>query len=127
MLIPLLALIGVALSAYAYYVERKATNNPGYHAVCDLGKSMSCTKALLSEYGHYFDISNSLIGFFYYIILLYLSFELDILLIPLSFIAVLVSLYLAYIQYAKLKNFCIICTLMYVLNSALFVASLYLF
>lgn len=41
--------IGVALSAYAFYVETRAESEPTFKAMCDISQHMSCTKVFKSK------------------------------------------------------------------------------
>jgi len=119
-----IAVIGFFLSAYAYYVELKVKKNASYHAVCDIGEHASCSAAFKSEFGHMFGgISNSLAGMGYYatlVIVSYINLQWTFYLSALSF---LMTLYLAYVLYFKLKNFCLVCNLIYVVNIALLILS----
>jgi uncharacterized membrane protein len=40
----LVGLVGLALSAYALYVEYKSEQNPSYEAMCDINSRVSCSK-----------------------------------------------------------------------------------
>lgn len=80
----------------------------------------SCDEVLSSKYGYLFGPHNSFIGIFFYSFFFFLSFfsfpsEKSIGFIV-SFCGVFVSLYLAYIQYYKLKKFCDYCIFSLILN-----------
>lgn len=118
------SLIGFIFSIYALFVEFKYSKNKEYKAVCDLTENMSCTKAFSSKYGRIGILSNSLYGIFFYItisILTYFSYLNYI--FYLSILSFLGSLYLAYISYFKLKNFCLVCTAIYLVNTLLMIFS----
>ncbi len=121
LIIQILAFLGLLVSLYAYTVERNA-RNPNYKAFCDFTESMSCTKAFTSPYGKLFGISNALGGLIFYAVVLLLTFFGQTTFI---FILALVSfwgtLYLAYLSYFKMKNFCMVCNIIYMLNILLLI------
>ncbi len=125
MILQILAVIGLLLSLYAFYVEKRFKANSKYHAACDINNKISCTKAFKSKYGHTFGISNSIFGIFFYAIIFVLLFmNLTNIVFYLSTISLLGSLYLAYVLYFKVRSFCIVCNSIYVVNILLFVVSL---
>lgn len=88
----------------------------------------TCNQVLKSSYGYLFGPHNSLVGIFFYSFLFFCSlfnfpFQKSLLFV-LSFSSVLVSLYLAYAQYYKLKKFCDYCIFSLILN--LFLWNLFL-
>lgn len=119
--IQILAFLGLLVSLYAYTVERKARNQ-NYKAFCDFTDAMSCTKAFTSSYGKLFGISNALGGLIFYAVVLLLTFFGQMTFI---FVLALVSfwgtLYLAYLSYFKMKNFCMVCNIIYLLNILLLI------
>mgnify|MGYP001600424065 CR=1 FL=1 len=116
-IIIILSIIGVFLSIYAFYIERKTRENKKYKAVCDIGNNASCTKAFSSSYGKMFGISNSLAGIGFYIMIIILTIiGYPKIFFYFSIISLLFTLYLAYVSFFKLKNLCIICSLIYVIN-----------
>ena len=120
----IIALFGLIVSIYAVYVEYKHKKNKRYRAMCDIRKNISCTKAFSSKYGRLAGVSNSIIGVMFYALILllnYLGFVKEI--IYLSFFAFLGTLYLVYVSYFKLKNFCLVCTAIYVINTFLLISS----
>ncbi len=117
----ILAVIGLALSLYAYYLEYKLQDNSNYAAACDLNDRMSCTKVIKSPYSKTFGISNSILGLGYYsaIIGLVLTHQLHLL----GYLVIgglVASGYLAYILYFKIKTICVVCTSIYIVNILLF-------
>ena len=122
--IQITAFIGLLLSAYALYVEKKTERSTSYKAACDISDKISCTKAFKSKYAKMMGLSNSLFGLFVYIFILALTLYGDERIIFfLSAFAVLGSIYLAYISYFKLKNLCVVCTSIYLVNFLLLVFS----
>lgn len=121
-IIQLLAVLGFFAALYAYMIERKAKHLPDYKAICDIKESMSCTKAFTSSYGHLFGISNAVGGLFFYAALLLLTFlGLKEYLFYLTLISLFGTLYLAYLSYVKMKNFCVVCHIIYLINILLFI------
>ncbi len=120
-----LAAIGLILSAYAYYVERKARRTPQYKPFCNFSARISCTKAFLSPYGHLFGASNSLLGIaFYAMILLVALTKQSTAMIALATAGLLATLVLAYLSYMRQRNFCLVCSAVYAINIALFVLAI---
>ena len=116
-----IATLGILLSLYAVYVEHQAKKNAKYKAVCDISKKASCTAAFTSSYGRIAGFSNARGGVFFYLTIIAVSFlQLSLVLTVISSIALAGSLYLAYLQYIKMKNFCVVCTAIYVINALIF-------
>lgn len=119
MAVRLLALLGLLLSLYALTVKWRAETK-GYKPLCDLGKHVSCTKAFTSTAGALFGISNPVLGIVFYTFLLLRPGGLFAEALVVA--AVLLSLFLAYISYVRQRNFCVVCTSIYVINFLLLFA-----
>ncbi len=113
----LLAVIGFCISVYTYLLERKIKVMPTYKPVCDISDRISCTKPMLSPYANIFFFSNALASTAYYIVVAILA-ALDAyrLLFFAAIAACLVSVFLGYLLYFKIKSFCILCTSLYIIN-----------
>ncbi|XP_053964746.1 vitamin K epoxide reductase complex subunit 1 [Anastrepha ludens] len=122
-------LVGLLLSAYATYVELRAEKDADYVALCDLSPKVSCTAVFTSSYGRGFGLTkyvtswnppNGLLGIAFYIILLLLTPPrhrlLSLLQLFLCFVSNLLSIYLAYLLYFVLEDFCVVCVSIYVVN-----------
>ncbi|MEK6934972.1 MAG: vitamin K epoxide reductase family protein [Nanoarchaeota archaeon] len=118
----ILAILGFLISLYAYNVERKL-GKKGYKAGCDIRDNISCSKAFTSKYGKLVGIPNSLVGIFFYVIIFLLSYYNMTIIFYLAILAFLGSIYLAYISYFKLKNFCLVCSAVYLVNILLLIVS----
>ncbi|XP_074045413.1 vitamin K epoxide reductase complex subunit 1-like protein 1 [Macrotis lagotis] len=129
---------GILLSLYAYHVEREKERDPAARALCDLGPWVRCSAALSSRWGQGFGLlgsifgkdsainqSNSVFGLIFYILQLLLGMTASavaaLILMTSSIVSVLGSLYLAYILYFVLKEFCILCFITYLLNFILLI------
>ncbi len=122
--IAILSGIGVALSLYALYVKHKLQQDKGFKALCDINEKVSCTKAMGSEYGSFFIIPNSAFGVVFYAVMLLLGFFDEMKAVFwLSVLAVLGSVYLAYVSFFKLKVVCPVCMMVYAVNIFLLIAS----
>lgn len=119
-----LSILGFLLSLYSYYAEKKFCKTKR-KMICDINDKISCTKAFTSIYGKTFGISNSLYGMVFYLFILILSFYNLKYVFYLSILAVLGSVYLAYVLYFKVKSFCIVCNSIYLVNILLLVFSYY--
>ncbi|KAG7483743.1 hypothetical protein MATL_G00041570 [Megalops atlanticus] len=134
----LVCLLGILLSVYAFHVEREKARDPNYQAMCDVSNSMSCSKVFSSRWGRGFGLlgsifgqdsamnqPNSVYGIFFYVFQLLLGMTVSamaaLILMTTSIASVVGSLYLGYILYFVLKDFCIICVTTYALNFILFI------
>ena len=119
----IVAVIGLLLSLYTVYVERKLEKDKNYKAICDIGSS-SCTRVFSSKFGKTFGISNGIWGILLYIVVLVLTYlNLGDYVFYISILALIGSLYLAYTLYFRLKDFCLVCSGIYVVNLLLFIFS----
>jgi len=116
MIIQVIAFVGFLLSVYSYYVEWKTSKVKDYKPLCDIRENISCGKVFNSPYGKTFGVSNSIGGIFFYIVIFFLVLYNLKYVFYLSILSVLGSIYLAYVSYIKLKNFCLVCTGIYVVN-----------
>lgn len=116
--------VGFLISLYALVVRHKLLKTPTYSPICDIRDNISCSKALGSQYSQTLGIPNPLAGLIFYALLLVLSFFYMHLVIYPVLASVLFSIYLAYISYIKQRNFCLVCTLTYLVNMALLVITL---
>ena len=113
-----IAALGILASLYLIYVEWRYSKNHSYKAVCDISGKITCTGVLSTKYAKMFVVSNALAGMFFYIIILGLAFLNQITIaFYLSIAAVLFTIYLIYISYWKIKQYCIVCHITYVLNA----------
>ncbi len=120
LMIKILAGIGFLLSGYALYVKMRIERNPSFRPACDVSDHISCTKAFGSAYGTTMGMPNPVYGLiFYSLVFLFFDSALYI-----STAGILASAYLAYISYVKQKNFCLVCSAIYLINILLFLISL---
>lgn len=120
----IISIIGLALSIYAIVEERKVRKDAEYKPVCDINDRISCSKAFTSEYGKTFGISNSYGGLAFYTITPLAAYFAPQFLLSLVAFSVLGSVYLGYLQYFRLRTFCVVCTSIYAINIALLIAAL---
>ncbi|KAL8589472.1 hypothetical protein ACOMHN_061683 [Nucella lapillus] len=133
----LLALAGVLMSVYSLHVEEEKEKNPNYRAACDFNEHMSCSRVLTSKYARGFSLVEGLLGKDHLLnarncytgIFFYLAYPaVDLVLTPwlasgvllgLSVLGVVTSVYLAYVLFFILKDVCVVCITTYVLNGLL--------
>jgi uncharacterized membrane protein len=120
----IITVCGFLISLYALYVRHKVLKAPTYSPICDIRANISCSKALGSEYSKTMGVPNALAGLLFYALVFVLSFSYMHLVIYPVLASVLFSLYLAYISYIKQKNFCLVCTLTYLVNITMLVIAL---
>lgn len=117
-----LATIGFALSLYAFIVEQRLKRNTAYKPACDISDRISCSKVAASPYANLFFVSNAVVGMLFYVLVMLLAaLHYERLLMVVVLGGALMSVYLAYILYAKIKSLCLVCTATYIVNGALLV------
>jgi vitamin-K-epoxide reductase (warfarin-sensitive) len=120
--IAIIAGIGLIICLYGLYIERKAQANHAYKAACDISDQVSCTKTFLSPWGKMLGISNLYVGIAFYVGMIVVGFlDLHYLAFFGAAAACAASVFLAYILYAKVKTFCLLCSSIYVVNIILLV------
>ncbi|KAL0994792.1 hypothetical protein UPYG_G00127220 [Umbra pygmaea] len=134
----LVCVLGILLSVYAFHVETEKSRDSNYRAMCDVSNTISCSKVFTSRWGRGFGLlgsifgddsamnqPNSVYGILFYVFQLLLGITVSamaaLILMTTSILSVMGSLYLGYILYFVLKDFCIICLTTYALNFILFV------
>jgi len=119
-----LSVLGVVLSAYAVWVDTRLRKIVRYKPGCDISKKISCSSVFGSLYGHLLGISNAYIGLVGYAAIFVLATMDYIAAVNvLAFLAVAASLILAYWSYVKIKSFCLVCTVIYLINITLLFVS----
>ncbi|XP_069134653.1 vitamin K epoxide reductase complex subunit 1-like protein 1 [Argopecten irradians] len=130
----ILSFVGILLSFYAYYVETSAEKDKSFKAMCDFSETVSCSKVFTSRFGRGFGLvqyitgtdsvlnqPNSVFGVLFYVIqVVCASSVLPMLTNVQVFTAVLAncgSVYLAYILYFVLEDFCVVCVSTYLVNA----------
>ncbi len=117
-----LTTVGFLLAAYGYYVELQLKKNPHYKPLCNISDKASCTKTFTSSYGKTFDLSNTIIGMYFYAGCLFLLYKgWYEFFFTAVFIAFLASFYYAYLLFFKVKTLCPLCIATYCINIALVV------
>nr|UVZ36618.1 Vitamin K epoxide reductase complex subunit 1 [Rattus tiomanicus] len=135
-----LCLAGLALSLYALHVKAARARNEDYRALCDVGTAISCSRVFSSRWGRGLGLvehvlradsilnkSNIIFGCMFYTLQLLLGCLrgrwASILLILSSLVSVAGSLYLAWILFFVLYDFCIVCITTYAINAGLMLLS----
>ena len=122
--IQIIAVLGFLLSWYALHIEKKSEKDANYKPVCDITEKANCSTVISSEYGKIGGISNSLGGLGFYALIFILGFfNFGQLIFYLAIASILGSIYLAYIQYFKLKTICFVCSSIYAVNILLVIYS----
>ena len=90
---------------------------------CDeVSDRVSCTKIFLSPWGKLFGVSNVYIGMVFYAAMIWFGLSDQVQLTFLGAVgACIASLFLAYILFAKIKTFCLVCITTYAINVILLV------
>lgn len=113
---------GLAVCLYGLYIEHKVLADHRYKAVCDISDKASCTKTFLSPWSKLLGVSNTYVGIAFYVgmIVLGLLGQPQLALLG-AVVACLASMFLAYILYAKVQTFCLLCSSIYLINIVLLV------
>lgn len=131
-----LCLAGLALSAYALHVKAERARSPEYRAYCDVGESISCSRVFSSPWSKGFGLvepllgpdsilnqSNSIFGLIFYSQQLLLGCYgapwASLVLMLSSLLSLLGSVYLAWILFFVLYDFCLVCVTTYAINLGL--------
>ena len=122
----ILSASGILFSLYALYVKYRASRSKHYKPLCDINEHISCTRAFTSRYGSIAILPNPLYGLLFYAAMIALDF-LGYLnaIVYLALFSAIGSVYLAYLSYYKQKNFCLVCTAIYLTNIALLISSIF--
>lgn len=121
----ILAVIGIAVSAYGYITEQKVKKDASFKAACDISDRVSCTKVMLSPYANMFFFSTFGIALVYYALIgVFAYFNLVNIIFIASIGSCLVSCFLAYLLIFKIKSLCVLCTSLYVINFLMLLFSL---
>lgn len=124
--IVILALIGLTLSLYAYYLEQRLKTDEKFKPTCDINARISCTRPLLSPYVHFFYYSDSFLGIVFYSTLAVVAFcGLHIPVLIMAAAAMLATLVLAYLLYFEIKSICLVCTALYIVNILILLCALW--
>ncbi|XP_037669564.1 vitamin K epoxide reductase complex subunit 1 isoform X1 [Choloepus didactylus] len=135
-----LCLAGFVLSLYALHVKAARARDQNYRALCDVGTAISCSRVFSSRWGRGFGLvehmlgpdsvlnqSNSIFGCIFYTLQLLLGCLrgrwASVLLVLSSLVSLAGSLYLAWILFFVLYDFCIVCITTYIINVGLTVLS----
>lgn len=120
-----LTIIGFGISSYAFYAHKRLDANANYQAVCDLSNRVSCTRTFESEYGKFLGVPIGFYGMAFYALIGFLNaYGYVNYVLYLAIAAVIVSGALAYILYFKIKNICLVCNSIYVINILLLIFSI---
>ncbi|XP_006896564.1 PREDICTED: vitamin K epoxide reductase complex subunit 1 [Elephantulus edwardii] len=135
-----LCLAGLGLSLYALHVKASHARDRDYRALCDVGTAISCSRVFSSRWGQGFGLvehvlgpdsvlnqSNSIFGCIFYTLQLLLGCLrgpwASTLLVLSSLVSLAGSVYLAWILFFVLYDFCIVCITTYAINVGLTVLS----
>ncbi|ESO97314.1 hypothetical protein LOTGIDRAFT_115113 [Lottia gigantea] len=137
----LLCALGMGLCVYTLHVEISKENDKSYTAYCDISDLISCSRVFTSRYGRGFGLidrvlgkdsilnqPNSVFGMAFYTFQTILAFNSgyvgSVVQLVASIISNIGSVYLAYILYFVLQDFCIVCISTYVVNLLLLFVSI---
>ncbi|XP_030369148.1 vitamin K epoxide reductase complex subunit 1-like [Scaptodrosophila lebanonensis] len=134
----MLCITGLLISIYSMYVKLQLDRDANYTAMCDLAEKVSCTAVFKSDYGRGFGLTqlifgasstylnppNGIIGIVFYSLLFVSSFYenrwLCIFQLMAAFVTLLLCVYLGGLLLFVLCECCVVCLLIYVLHTALF-------
>ncbi len=113
----ILSVLGFGISLYTYLLEQKVKKMPHYKPMCDISDKISCTKPMKSFYASLFYVSNALLALIFYALIFILGMlQLKPFLMVIVLGGCVMSCFLAYLLYFRIKSLCILCTALYVIN-----------
>ena len=137
--ISIVGIIGLMICFYAIYVEKKTKLDKNYSPFCNISNNMKCSVVLESKYSrmmklifdlkkdNIFNLPNTYYGVLFYIaIIIYPLYPFNLipfreaLLFAISVFSILLCFLLAFILYFKLRNCCIICIAIYIVNIVIY-------
>ena len=96
-----------------------------YTPWCDFSESVSCSRAFTSSYSHALGVHNGWFGVLAYPIIAWLAMAgRSLELLGAGTLLVLASASLAYVSFVKMRNYCVVCTAVYVVNLMIFLIAL---
>jgi len=120
----ILALCGFLISSYSFFIELRLKKDRNYKPACDLSDYVSCSTPVMSEYGKIFGFSNALTGIIYYFLIIFsVIMRLPYVVFVLAVTGLFVSFFLAWLLYFRIRTFCLLCSLTYVVNIILAILS----
>jgi len=123
-----LASLGFCISLYTYIIEKKIKETPEFKPVCDISDRISCSKPIKSSYSNIFFFSNAIVGMAFYVVVALLAIlQVEWLLLLVTIGGSIVSCFLAYLLYFKVKSLCLLCTSLYIINFLLLLIVLKVF
>ncbi|CAG5129578.1 unnamed protein product [Candidula unifasciata] len=134
-----LCLLGLCISIFGLYIEILKEKNPNYVPFCDINSYIACSRALTSRYGKGFGLvdkflsntsilnqPNTVYGIAFYTFQATLSLSSSssaaVVQTAGSVLANIGSVYLGYILYYIIRDFCLVCVSTYVVNFLLLIA-----
>lgn len=123
MCIRILSAVGFLVSLYALQVKTRMAKNRDYKPVCDIRENISCSKAFGSRYGVILGLPNPVYGLLFYSLMFCLSYARPHWTVYPAAAAIIFSIYLALISYVIQRNFCLVCTGIYLINLGLFICA----
>uniref|UniRef100_A0A2C9JGS6 vitamin-K-epoxide reductase (warfarin-sensitive) n=1 Tax=Biomphalaria glabrata TaxID=6526 RepID=A0A2C9JGS6_BIOGL len=136
-----LCLIGLCISVFGLYIEIIKSKNKDYVALCDISGYVTCSRALTSRYAKGFGLvdkifsntsilnqPNTVYGMAYFAFQATLAFNPSssaaVVQTAFSILANIGSVYLGYILFYIIRDFCVICVSTYVVNFLMLLALL---
>jgi len=117
-------ILGFIISLYGFIVQQKLKLSDTYVPLCDFSDKISCSAAFTSKYGELIGIPNTHLGLLFFVsVVLFELLGLSLVVFVITGMGFLISLYLAYLLYIKVRSVCVVCTAIYLINLLLFVLS----
>jgi len=116
--------VATLVSLYALYIEYRVHQDSDYDAFCDISPSISCSKVLTSEWSYlFFGVPNPVFGLLYYAgIFFFLKYIPNAMLVFFCVLSVIFSSLLIYVLAVILKDFCLVCAAIHVVNFSQIIA-----
>jgi uncharacterized membrane protein/predicted DsbA family dithiol-disulfide isomerase len=135
-LILFLAIIGIGLSIELSIIHYKTHTDPAFHSVCAVSENVNCESVALSPYSVFMGLPVSIWGIVGYLMILVFAGGsiiyrkkdegfLSGVLFLLTLIALVVSIVMGYISYARIASLCLFCMGTYIVNGIVAVLSFF--
>lgn len=114
-MIEILLWLGLVTCVYASWVVFNLPKRE-YRPLCDISHNVSCSKAFASPQGTFAIFHNAYWGILYYSLWIVCFYHKPEFMLYFAVPAAGASLYLAHVAYVRQRNFCLVCSLIYLIN-----------
>lgn len=119
-----LVVVGIVLCIYMIFIRFRMKKSFDYKPMCDLSDRISCSAPMKSRYASLLGIDNDIVGLLFYIGLdILMKNQMYIYVFYGAVVASVVSVFLAYSMFFKLRVICPLCVMLYAVNFGIMIAA----